>query len=105
MPSPWPANGSPSRAAPWATPAEGAAALRRAARGNLAALVAVAAREAQRAEDLRETIADVVASGCASHTAVAIELNRREIEAPRGGQWYPASVARLRERLAGAQRS
>jgi DNA invertase Pin-like site-specific DNA recombinase len=83
----------------------GAAALRRAARGNLAALVAVAAGAAKRAEDLRETIADVVASGCASHTAVSTELNRREIEAPRGGCWYPTGVARLRERLAGAQRS
>jgi hypothetical protein len=31
--------------------------------------------------------------------AVATELNQREIEAPRGGRWYAASVARIRERL------
>ena len=78
----------------------GAAALRRAARGNLAALAAVSAGAANRAEDLRETIADVVASGAATYTAVAAELNRREIEAPRGGCWYPTGVARLWQRLA-----
>ena len=49
---------------------------------------------------VRETIADVVASGSVSHAAVAAELNRREIEAPRGGCWYPTGVARLRQRLA-----
>jgi DNA invertase Pin-like site-specific DNA recombinase len=78
----------------------GAAALRRAGRGNLAALSAVRAQAAKRAEDLRETIADVVASGLVSHATVAAELTRREIEAPRGGCWYPTGVARLRQRLA-----
>ena len=48
----------------------GAHALRRAARGNLAALAAVRAAAAKRAEDLRETILDVVASGLVSHAAV-----------------------------------
>jgi len=37
---------------------------------------------------------DVVASGLVSHAAVAAELKRREIEAPRGGCWYPTGVAR-----------
>jgi hypothetical protein len=78
----------------------GAAALRRAARGNLAALAAVSAEAAKRAEVLRETIVDVVASGSVTHAAVAAELNRREIEAPRGGCWYATGVARLRRRLA-----
>jgi DNA invertase Pin-like site-specific DNA recombinase len=77
----------------------GAAALRRAAKGNKAALAAVSAAAGRRAEELRETIADVVATGAVSHAAVAAELNRREIEAPRGGKWYPMGVARLRERL------
>lgn len=77
----------------------GAAALRKAGKGNKAALVAVSAAADKRAEELRETIADVVASGAASHSAIAAELNRREIEAPRGGKWYPMGVARLRERL------
>lgn len=77
----------------------GASALRRAGRGNMAALEAVSAGAAKRAEDLRETIADVVASGLVSNAAVAAELNQREIEAPRGGRWYPTGVARLRRRL------
>jgi hypothetical protein len=66
----------------------------------LAALAAVSAGAAKRAEDLRETIADVVASGLVSNAAVALELNRREIEAPRGGCWHPTGVVRLRRRLA-----
>src|SRR5262249_6673709 len=77
----------------------GAAALRRAGKGNTAALAAVAMEATKRAEDLRETIADVVGLGSMFHAAVATELNRREIEAPRGGRWYPMSVARLRQRL------
>jgi hypothetical protein len=32
---------------------------------------------------------------------IANEMIRREIEAPRGVCWYPAGVARLRQRLAG----
>jgi DNA invertase Pin-like site-specific DNA recombinase len=77
----------------------GAAALRRAAKGNRAAIAAVSAAADKRAEELRETLADVIASGANSHAAIAEELNRREIEAPRGGRWYPMGVARLRQRL------
>jgi Recombinase len=54
----------------------------------------------QRAEDLRDVLADIEASGAQSLKTVAEELNRREIETPRGGRWYPMTVARLRERLA-----
>ena len=92
----WPANGSQSKARPLATP-NSAAALRRAGRGNTAAIAAVGAAADKRAEDLRETIMEVVASG--SHAAIAAELNRREIEALRGGRWHPMGVARLRQRL------
>ena len=77
----------------------GAAAIRRADKGNTAAIAAVAAAAGRRAEEMRETIADVVALGSVSHAAIAAELNRREIEAPRGGRWYPMGVARLRQRL------
>ena len=77
----------------------GAAALRRAGKGNTAALAAIAAAAVKRAEDLRDTIVDVIGSGSMSHAAVAAELNRRDIEAPRGGRWYPMGVARLRRRL------
>lgn len=78
----------------------GAAALRRAGKGNHAAIAAVSEAAVRRAEELRETLADVLAGGAVSLSAIAAELNRREIEAPRGGQWYPVGVARLRSRLA-----
>lgn len=38
--------------------------------------------------------------GAVSLAAIAEELNAREIEAPRGGRWYPASVAGLRQQHA-----
>lgn len=44
-------------------------------------------------------LADIEGSGALSLAAIAAELNEREIEAPRSGQWYPASVARLKDRL------
>jgi len=78
---------------------KGAAGLRRAGRGNTAAIAAVGTAADKRAEGLRETIMDVVASGALSHAAIGAELNRREIEAPRGGRWHPMGVARLRQRL------
>ena len=77
----------------------GAAALRRAAKGNRAALAQVAEDAQARAEQYRDTLADVDPKGTLSLRMVAAELNRREIEAPRGGRWYPMGVARLRERL------
>lgn len=78
----------------------GAAALRRAGKGNTAALAQVAADTAARAENYRSTLADVDPTGTLSLRSVADELNRREIEGPGGGRWYAASVARLRGRLA-----
>lgn len=80
----------------------GAAALRRANKGNSAALACILERTASRAENYRETLLDIVTSGAVSLRAVARELNQREIEAPRGGQWHPASVARLQRRLSAA---
>jgi len=78
----------------------GAAALRKANKGNRAALAQIAENADARAEAYRDTLADVDPSGSLSLREVAAELNRREIEAPRGGEWFPATVARLRERLA-----
>lgn len=77
----------------------GAAALRRAGKGNRAALAQIAVSTAARAETYRDTLADVDPSGAMSLRTVAAELNAREIQTPSGGRWYPASVARLRERL------
>lgn len=77
----------------------GAAALRRANKGNVAAIAKVAAMADARAENYREVLADVDPDGRLSLRAIAAEMNRREIEAPRGGVWHPASVARLRQRV------
>ncbi len=77
----------------------GAAALRRADKGNTAALAQIAVNAGVRAENYRDTLVDVDPSGTLSLAIVAAELNRREIETPMGGRWYPASVARLRARL------
>jgi DNA invertase Pin-like site-specific DNA recombinase len=78
----------------------GAAALRKARKGNSAAVATIIEGADRRAEDLRDVLADIEAGGARSLAAIAAELNEREIEAPRGGRWYPSSVARLRERLA-----
>ncbi len=79
----------------------GAAALRKAAKGNSAAIAKVVLLSLSRAENYRETLLDIDPCGSLSLRAVADELNRRDIEAPRGGIWHPVSVARLRQRLAG----
>ena len=77
----------------------GASALRLAQKGNSAALLRIKEIVNTRAEYYRETLADIDPAGTLSLRSVAAELNRREIEAPRRGSWYAASVARLRNRL------
>ncbi|MGN6357622.1 MAG: recombinase family protein [Novosphingobium sp.] len=79
----------------------GAAAIRRAAKGTEAALEAVRANAASRAEDYAETLADVRAGGATSLAAMAAELNTRGIVTPRGGRWHPSSVRNLVGRLEG----
>jgi hypothetical protein len=37
-----------------------------------------------------------------SARACAVELNKRGVETPAGGQWYAVQVIRVRERLARA---
>lgn len=81
----------------------GAKALRTAHKGNSAAVSAIVDKADTRAADLREVLTDIEASGAQSLAAIAAELNEREIEAPRGGRWYPASVARLKTRLMNAR--
>ena len=58
----------------------------------------LAAKEArERAEQLRPIFTEL--AGLSAHE-VSDELNRRGIETPKGGKWYPATVIRVRERLA-----
>jgi DNA invertase Pin-like site-specific DNA recombinase len=78
----------------------GTAALRRANKGNSAAIAEVSRLAVSRAENYRDTLADIEPSSTLTLRAIPAELNRREIEAPRGGLWHPGSVAYLRSRLA-----
>lgn len=77
----------------------GAAALMRASKGNVAAIEAIKIKAAGRAGDYAPIIADIRASGAASLPAIAKELNDRGIITARGGRWHPSSVRNLLQRL------
>ncbi|NYG46515.1 DNA invertase Pin-like site-specific DNA recombinase [Bradyrhizobium sp. IAR9] len=77
----------------------GAEALRRAQRGNSAAVIQIRRRADQRAKDLASEIEAIRAGGAATLAAVAHELNRREIVTARGRKWHASSVANLESRL------
>lgn len=77
----------------------GAAALRRAGKGTAPALEAVRGNATRRAEALREAVVDARKGGAASLVEVALALNERHIQAPRGGQWHATTVKRLIARL------
>lgn len=77
----------------------GAAALARAGKGNGAAVARIRARADQRASDLAVVLKDIKAGGATTLLAIANELNDREMITPRGGRWYPSSVANLLRRL------
>lgn len=77
----------------------GAASLRRAGKGNAAAVEACRAGAQSRAQELAAEIAAVRAAGAQSLREIAQLLNERHIEAPRGGSWHPSGVKRVLERL------
>lgn len=77
----------------------GAAALRRAAKGNGAALKATREIAGARAEALRNTIEELREAGVGSLGQLASELNARGILTPRNAKWYRSSVANLLARL------
>lgn len=79
----------------------GAAALRRAAKGNAASCEAQRADALTRANDLVETLLDVTTAGITSLAGIAAEMNYRGIKTARGGRWHASSVKNLRDRLAG----
>lgn len=80
----------------------GAAALRRADRGNTDAVEAVKARADARAHAIVDVLEELERRGFTTLQAIADELNRRGIETPRKGRWHVTSVARLKQRLAEA---
>lgn len=77
----------------------GAAALRRAHKGNTAAIAAVVAQAERRAADLLPVLQDILEGGATSYRRLATEMNRRGIVTPRGGLWHPASVRSVATRL------
>ncbi|KTE76958.1 recombinase family protein [Sphingopyxis sp. A083] len=76
-----------------------AAALRRAAKGNGAAVEAVKGNAERFAADLKGTVGEIMASGKTSLPAIAAELNDRHIRTRRGGRWHASSVRNILARL------
>lgn len=77
----------------------GAAALRRAGKGNAASLEIIKAKAEQHARDLAPIVDSLAAEGITSLGAIASALNERGMQTPRGGAWHKSSVRNLIERL------
>jgi DNA invertase Pin-like site-specific DNA recombinase len=77
----------------------GAAPLRRAAKGNGAAVGALKAAADRHASNLQPVVQDLRARGINSLPRIAQALNEMQMEAPRGGRWHPSSVRNLLARL------
>jgi DNA invertase Pin-like site-specific DNA recombinase len=73
----------------------GAAALRRAGKGNTDAVAVIRDGANSFARELAPVIADIRASGNVSLPAIANALNERHIQTRRGGIWHPTSVRNL----------
>ena len=77
----------------------GAAALRRAAKGNGAAVKATQELANARAETLRNTVEELQGAGKGSLGEIAAGLNARGILTARNASWHRSSVANLLKRL------
>jgi len=79
----------------------GAAALKRAGRGNAASVQAIRHAADTHARNLKPVLDALAADGVVSLGAVAAALNERGMLTPRGAQWHKSSVRNLFERVAG----
>lgn len=77
----------------------GAAALKRAAKGNASALQAIQGKADSHAENLRPVLHALTAEGITSLGSIATALNDRGMLTPRGGRWHKSSVRNLLDRL------
>lgn len=77
----------------------GAAALRRAGRGNAASVRTIRAHADGHARNLQPVITALADEGITSLGAVAGALNERGMLTPRGGRWHKSSVRNLLDRL------
>jgi len=76
----------------------GAEALRRAGKGNTAAVKTIQDNADFYAQRLKSVVEDIQAEGNTSYKAIADELNRQHIKTRRGGRWWPTTVKNLIER-------
>jgi DNA invertase Pin-like site-specific DNA recombinase len=79
----------------------GAAALRRAGKGNAASVDSIKAGADTFARNLAPVVARLQAEGHTSLPALAQQLNAGGFQTARGGKWHPSSVRNLLQRLAG----
>jgi DNA invertase Pin-like site-specific DNA recombinase len=77
----------------------GAKALRRAGKGNQAALKAIKGAADRHAIDLLPVIEELRREGRESLRQLASALNERHFRTPRGGVWHPTSVKNLLARV------
>ncbi|OAN49956.1 recombinase family protein [Magnetospirillum moscoviense] len=77
----------------------GAAALRRAGKGNTASVEAIKDKASQHAANLAPVVEALHQEGIVSLGAVADALNQRGMLTPRGGRWHKSSVRNLLQRL------
>jgi len=79
----------------------GAAALKRAGKGNMAGLCAIRVKADSHAKNLQPVINALTSEGLTSLRAIAKTLNDRGMLTPRGGRWHKSSVRNLLDRLSG----
>lgn len=77
----------------------GAAALKRAGKGNAAGVRAIVENADKHANELAPVLASLREQGITSLGATAKALNERSIRTPRGGRWHKTSVKNLINRL------
>ena len=77
----------------------GAAALRRAGKGNAAGIRAIRANADQHAENLAPVVTALRYEGISSLGGIAVALNERGMLTPRGGTWHKSSVRNLLNRI------
>lgn len=79
---------------------KGAAALKRADKGNVDAVAIIKATADNHAANLAPVIASLKAEGIVSLGGIAKALNERSMKTPRDGTWHKTSVSNLLARLA-----
>jgi DNA invertase Pin-like site-specific DNA recombinase len=77
----------------------GAAALRRAAKGNSASLRVISAKANYHARNLQPVIVALHSEGITSLASIANQLNERGMLTPRGGKWHKSSARNLIARI------